>query len=291
MARLRRKDQWCVCMLSLVISRWFVSVAALTLFCLCKREWDTSPLTSQEICQAVPVFPAEINNRGVSHTWICLREGRFSFWSWDMAHVCTKTATRKAIECDRYFPATVRSEFTSQCRGSVCLKEGLHQWPSGKASASSPSSIPLTFACRIVPVTSGPSNMLVYLLDGRICSGSCTCCRTEIEAANLTCYLIQSRRSTATGPTRFGTEPIPPDRVATRVPICKQLTNSSSRQSLLRQWDVPPYWDCRSNLPFQPVTQYKHRVTQAFALTLQRNARGSVAIQCHCFSLYLDSLA
>ena len=45
--------------------------------------------------------------------------------------------------------------------------------------------------------------------QGRICSDNCTCCQTEIEAADQTFYLTQSQH-TATGPTSPSTDPIMP---------------------------------------------------------------------------------
>ena len=51
--------------------------------------------------------------------------------------------------------------------------------------------------------------MVVYLRDGRICSGKCTCCHTEIEVADQTFYLTRSQY-TDTGPTSSGADPITP---------------------------------------------------------------------------------
>ena len=45
--------------------------------------------------------------------------------------------------------------------------------------------------------------------QGRICSGNCTCCHTEVEAVEQTFYLTQSQY-TDTGPTSPNTDPITP---------------------------------------------------------------------------------
>ena len=45
--------------------------------------------------------------------------------------------------------------------------------------------------------------------QGRICSDNCTCCHTEIEAADQTFHLTQSQY-TDTGPTSPSTDPITP---------------------------------------------------------------------------------
>ena len=45
--------------------------------------------------------------------------------------------------------------------------------------------------------------------QGRICSDSCTCCHTEIEAADQTCYHTQSQYSD-TGPTSPSADPVMP---------------------------------------------------------------------------------
>ena len=45
--------------------------------------------------------------------------------------------------------------------------------------------------------------------QGRICSDNCTCCHTEIEAADQTFYLTQSQY-TDTGPTSPSADPITP---------------------------------------------------------------------------------
>ena len=45
--------------------------------------------------------------------------------------------------------------------------------------------------------------------QGRICSDSCTCCHTEIEVADQTFHLTQSKY-TDTGPTSPSTDPITP---------------------------------------------------------------------------------
>ena len=45
--------------------------------------------------------------------------------------------------------------------------------------------------------------------QGRICSGNCTCCHTEIEAADQTIYLTQSQY-TDIGPTSPSADPIMP---------------------------------------------------------------------------------
>ena len=59
--------------------------------------------------------------------------------------------------------------------------------------------------------------------QGWICSDKCTCCSTEIEAADQTFYLTQSQY-TDTGPTSPSTDPITPGVwVATGVPIFKSL--------------------------------------------------------------------
>ena len=70
--------------------------------------------------------------------------------------------------------------------------------------------------------------MLVYLQQdasvsqGRICSGSCTCCHTEIEVAEQTFHLTQSQY-TDTGPTL--TQYLKaPGRLATEVPIFFYVT-------------------------------------------------------------------
>ena len=59
--------------------------------------------------------------------------------------------------------------------------------------------------------------------QGRICSGRCACCHTEIEAAGPTCYLTQSRY-TDSGPTSPSADLMMPGRV---VPVFR------SRVSLL----------------------------------------------------------
>ena len=68
------------------------------------------------------------------------------------------------------------------------------------------------------PTTSGrdTEGLLVgWLLNvpatsqGRICSGSFTCCHTEIEVADQTSHLTQSQY-TDTGPTSPSTEPVTP---------------------------------------------------------------------------------
>ena len=45
--------------------------------------------------------------------------------------------------------------------------------------------------------------------QGRICTDNCTCCHTEIEAADLTYYLTRSQY-TDTGPTSLSADPITP---------------------------------------------------------------------------------
>ena len=73
----------------------------------------------------VPVFPAVIDNRGVSHPSVSLREGwrggggRFLL-KWRQATCMYKTVTREAIGCNRYFPSAVTMEFIPEgATGSV----------------------------------------------------------------------------------------------------------------------------------------------------------------------------
>ena len=60
--------------------------------------------------------------------------------------------------------------------------------------------------------------------QGRICSDNCTCCHTEVEAADPTFHLTQSQY-TDTGPTSPSADPISPGawQGTTGVPIFKPL--------------------------------------------------------------------
>ena len=78
-------------------------------------------MTSNKIYEAVPVlfcfgfFSVVINNRGVSHSYSCVREGYISFWKFRHGTFhAPKTATTEAIECNRYFPVIVKNEFSKQ---------------------------------------------------------------------------------------------------------------------------------------------------------------------------------
>ena len=53
------------------------------------------------------------------------------------------------------------------------------------------------------------SHQHASVYQGRICSDNCTCCHTEIEVADPTCYLTQSQY-TDTGPTSPSADPITP---------------------------------------------------------------------------------
>ena len=53
------------------------------------------------------------------------------------------------------------------------------------------------------------SEQLASVSQGRICSDNCTCCHTEIEAADQTFHLTQLQH-TDTGPTSPSTDPITP---------------------------------------------------------------------------------
>ena len=86
----------------------------LTLFRLCKCEWDTSPVTSNNICQAAPVFPVVVNNRIVlslqlSQGWVYFllkfRQGSCIYRKQKQVKPLSvylhipKTETGEAIEC------------------------------------------------------------------------------------------------------------------------------------------------------------------------------------------------
>ena len=55
-----------------------------------------------------------------------------------------------------------------------------------------------------------PSQQHAGVSQGRICSDNCTCCHTEIEAADQTFHITQSQY-TDTGPTSPSTDPTTPD--------------------------------------------------------------------------------
>ena len=69
--------------------------------------------------------------------------------------------------------------------------------------------------------------------QGRICTDNFTCCYTEIEAADQTCYLTQSQY-TDTGPTSPSADPIMPgvwQGIATGVPMFKSPVWLDSEKS------------------------------------------------------------
>ena len=71
-------------------------IVDLTLFWLCKCEWDTSPVTS---------------NEAWSHLYSCLRDGvHFVLKLRDGTFIYRKQQP-EAIECNRHFPATARSHW------------------------------------------------------------------------------------------------------------------------------------------------------------------------------------
>ena len=79
-------------------------------------------MTSNKTCQAVPVFPVAISNRGVSRPYSCLREGYiYVFVKFRHGASMYETVTGEAIGCDRYFPAAVRNELT------MCLDSSIPQ--------------------------------------------------------------------------------------------------------------------------------------------------------------------
>ena len=161
------------------------SMQTLTIFWLCKCEWDDAPVTSNKICQALPVFPVIINNRELSHPYSWLREGYVSFWNLDMVLASTDTVTRQAFECNRHFPTAIRNELKHQHKDiqtGVCF-------------------------CLFVAYLTSQQHESVS--QGRICSDKFTCCHTEIEVADQTFHLTQPQY-TDTGPTSPGSDPITP---------------------------------------------------------------------------------
>ena len=53
-------------------------------------------MTSNEMCRAVPFFPAVINNRCMPNACSCLRDGYISFWNVDMVLVCTEKSNKRS---------------------------------------------------------------------------------------------------------------------------------------------------------------------------------------------------
>ena len=78
----------------------------------------------------------------------------------------------------------------------------------------------MRFVCLLVACLTSQQHANVS--QGRIGSDNFTCCHTEIGVADQTFHLTQSEY-TDTGPTRPRTDPVPPGRVATGVPIFKSL--------------------------------------------------------------------
>ena len=70
----------------------------------------------------------------------------------------------------------------------------------GKSSYSSAARFPQSKYPVALCVGCLSSQQSASVSHGRVCSDNCTCCHTEIEVANQTCYLTQSQY-TDTGPT------------------------------------------------------------------------------------------
>ena len=74
------------------------------------------------------------------------------------------------------------------------------------------------FVCLLIGCLT--SQQQASVSPGRICSDNCTCCHTEVEAADQTFYLTQSQY-TDTRLTSPSTDPLTPGRVAAGVPMCQ----------------------------------------------------------------------
>ena len=80
------------------------------------------------------------------------------------------------------------------------------------------------------------SQQHVSVSQGRVCSGKCTCCHTEIEVADRTFYLTQSQY-TDTGPTISSADPISSSQITDtethrkhgdKSPTFRQITNTET---------------------------------------------------------------
>ena len=98
-------------------------------------------------------------------------------------------------------PRTVSNTYAQVARAQSCANYVQHIERLPRATC-------VTFFCCLVACLTSQQHACVS--QGRICSDNFTCCHTEIEVADQTFYLSQSRY-TDTGLTNPSTDPISPD--------------------------------------------------------------------------------
>ena len=126
-------------------------------------------------------------------------EQRFGLSGWDTRHAGVKLCAQYDRHVARHRCGGGRRNFSSSCsvRCNSCGNGGGGGGGGGGGS------------CRHLFVGCLASQQHASVSQGRICKDNFTCCHTEIEVADQTFYLTQSRY-TDTGPTSPSADPIMP---------------------------------------------------------------------------------